>query len=82
MKQLRTGTTISHIGANLLYLHAIRDERPKCNPHFVTFARRLAKTAQTAQNKRAPGNDAIVAMTTLTSRKRLLLGVTGWRDFA
>jgi len=40
----------------------------------VKCSRRLAKIAQTVQNKRAPGNDAIIAMTTLTLRKRLLRG--------
>ena len=47
----------------------------------VKCSHRLNKIAQTAQNKRAPDNDAIVAMTTLTSRNRLLLDFTAWHDF-
>jgi len=57
------------------------DEGTTCKHWHVKCSRRLAKIAQTAQNKRAPANDAIVAMTTLTSRERLLLGVGAWRNF-
>jgi len=66
--------------------------RSAMNDHIATHAmlhlNALAKIAQTAQNKRAPDNGAIVAMTTLTSRKRLLqclalvLGVSfAWNDW-
>jgi len=79
-----TSTANSHIDPNLPYLHVISNECPKCNQClYATFAHRLAKIAQTAQTSMhpAPGNDAIVAMMTLTLRKRLLLGIAAWHDF-
>jgi len=40
--------------ADLPYLHTISDECSKCNPRYATFARRLAKIAQTMQNSAHP----------------------------
>jgi len=60
---------------NLPYLYAISDERTTCNPRHAKFSHRLAKIAQTVQNKRATGN-AIVATATLTRVK-----VATRRDF-
>jgi len=53
----------------------------ECTTHkqwHVKCSSKLAKIAQIMQNKCTPGNDAIAAMMTLTSRKRLLLGYWAW----
>jgi len=63
-----TSTAISHIGPNLPYLHLISDKRPKCNPCYATFTRRLAKTAKIMQNKQRLGNDAIIATMMLAKK--------------
>jgi len=40
----------------LSYPNAISDERTKRNPYYTTITSKLAKIAQTATQKRAPGN--------------------------
>jgi len=62
---------------NLPYLNAISDERTTHNLHYqyAKFSRRVAKIAQTVQNKHTTGN-AIVAMVMLTR-----MNVAARRDF-
>jgi len=45
-------TAISHMGPNLPYLNAIIDERTTRKQRHVKCSHRVAKIAQTAQNKR------------------------------
>ena len=66
--------------SNLLYLNVNTDASTKHNPCHAKFRRRLAKVTQTTSNKCTPSNDAIIAMvTTLNSRKNLLLQSVAYR---
>jgi len=59
----------------------ISDECTMRKQRHIKCSHRLAKIAQTVENKHAPGIDAIVAMTTYILRKSLLLGIAALHDF-
>jgi len=71
------------MGPNLKYLHANSNEHPKRNIRYATFACRLAKIAQTMQNKHATGNNAtgiITMVMMLILRKKTAAYVSVWND--